>query len=161
MRRQIGPPGLLHNMSVPPTSTLQVRRASHPGRRFRVDLTEQLSRGSATGLRRRLGERGWDLAWSLLTKAGDGPPRPHRKHRSRGVLVEHLEDALRRAAVPDAVGVFLEEEHGAGPARSLGPAATLAVLARRSGPLYLPARVLDPSLVDPRRLVLFFPEDRR
>ena len=161
MRHQIGPPGLLHNMSVPPRSTLQVRRASHPGRRFRVDLTEQLSRGSATGLRRRLGERGWNLAWSLLTKAGDGPPRPHRKHRTRDVLVGHLEDALRRAAVPDAVGVFLDEGPRASRARPLGPAATLAVLARRSGPLYLPARALDPSLVDPRPLVLFFPEVNR
>jgi hypothetical protein len=161
MRRAIGPPDLLHNMSVPPTSVLQVRRANHPGRRFRVDLTEQLSRGTAAGQRRRLGERGWELAWTLLTKAGDGPPRPHRKHRTREALVEHLEEALRRARVPHAVGVFLGEVSGAGPARRLGPAATLAVLARRSGPLYLPARGLDPSLADPQPLVLFFPEDLR
>jgi hypothetical protein len=148
-------------MSVPPTSTLRVQRANHPGRRFRVDLTTQLSRGSATGLRRRLHERGWELAWTLLTKAGDGPPKPHRKHRTREVLEEHLEAALRRARVPAAVGVFLEEEPGSGRARTLGPAATLAVLARRSGPLYLPARALEPSLVDPEPLILFFPEDRR
>jgi hypothetical protein len=126
-----------------------------------VDLAAQLSRGRGAGLRRRLRERGWELAWTLLSKAGDGPPRPHRKHRRREVLEEHLEEALRQARVPEAVGVFLAEEDEAGRARALGPAATLAVLARRSGPLYLPARDLEPSLVDPKPLVLFFPEDRR
>jgi hypothetical protein len=153
-------PDQLHNMSVPPTSTLSVTRARHPGRRFRVDLTDQLSRGSAAGLRRRLGERGWELAWTLLTKAGQGPPRPHRRRRTREALEAHLEDALRRACVPDRVGVFLEEWNEPCPPKLLDPAAALAVLARRSGPLYLPRRPLDPSLVDPRPLVLFFPEDR-
>jgi hypothetical protein len=161
MTSSTGGPDLLHNMSVPPTSVLTVRRASLPGRRFHVDLTPQISKGSAAGLRRRLGERGWDLAWTLLTKAGEGPPRPHRRNRTRDVFVAHLEDALRRASIPDEVGVFLEEDPGTSRARPLGPAATLAVLARRSGPLYLPARALDPSLVDPQRLVLFFPEGRR
>ena len=118
--------------------------------------------GSEAGLRAVSASAAGRLAWTLLTRAGDGPPRPHRRHRTRDVLVAHLEDALRRASRPRRrVGVFLDEAPApAGPA-PLGPAATLAVLARRSGPLYLPARALDPSLVDPQPLVLFFPEDHR
>jgi hypothetical protein len=146
-------------MSVPPTSHVTVRRVAHPGRRFRVDLAAELSGGRAADLRRRLAEGGWRRAWTLLARAGDAPPR--RRRSTREALDAHLEEALRRASVPARLGVFLSEDDGDADVVTLRPAAALAVLARRSGPLYLPARPLETSLVDPRPLVLFFPEEPR
>jgi hypothetical protein len=145
-------------MSVPSTSHITVRRVAHPGRRFRVDLAARLSRGRAADLGRRLAEGGWRGAWTLLARAGEAPARQRR--RTREALDAHLEEALRRASVPARLGVFLGEDDDT-EAVTLGPAAALAVLARRSGPLYLPSRPLETSLVDPRPLVLFFPEKPR
>lgn len=154
------PPDLLHNMSVPPTSRITVQRAALPGKRFRVDFSRYLSARAGAGLAATLAKHGWRTAWTLLGRTGE-PPEGPRGRRTRERLEEHLADALRRSEVPERVGVFLVEPEGAAPASTLGPAAALAALARRSGSLYLPTRALDPSLADPRPLVLFFPEETR
>lgn len=154
------PTNLLHNMSVPPTSRVQVERALHPGLRLRVSLAWQLGR-PRTALRERLGRGGWRAAWAILESAGEAPRRAAGRHRRPEALAEHLEKALRRAGVPDRVGLFIEEDVAAKTGPLLPPAAALAVLARRSGRLYLPGRRLECSLVDPHPLVLFFPEEAR
>jgi hypothetical protein len=84
------------------------------------------------------------------------------KGRRPEALEQHLKQELRKAGIPDRLGVFLDEELAPEGGPTLTPAAAMAVLARRSGPLYLPSRRLEPSLVDPiRPLVLFFPEESR
>lgn len=57
-----------------------------------------------------------------------------------------LERALRKAGLPDRVGVFVPGEAPPG-ARELSLHAACAVLSKRSGPLYLPWRPVDPDLV--------------
>jgi len=158
--RSLGMTGFLHNMSVPSTSRVAVARAFHPGLRLRVGLAWQVGR-SRVSLRDRLGRRGWRAAWDILAGAGDAPPRAAGARRRPEALERHLEEALRTAGVPDRLGVFLDEDIADETGPLLSPAASLAVLARRSGPLYLPSRHLECSLVDPHALVLFFPEDAR
>lgn len=150
---------VLHNMSVPSTSRVSVARAVHPGLRFRVDLS--LLNRSRESLRDRLGRGGWRKAWDILLAAGDAPPRVAGGRRRPEALERHLASAVAAAGVPDRVGVFLREESATETDRALPPAAALGVLARRSGPLYLPSRRLETSLVDSRFavLVLFFPEE--
>jgi hypothetical protein len=157
MTRQV-----LHNMSVPSTSRVLVARAVHPGLRFRVDLSS-LDRRSRVSLRDRLGRGGWRTAWDLLALAGDAPPRVAGARRRPEALERHLEKAVVGAGVPGLVGVFLNEDTATETDLVLPPAASVAVLARRSGPLYLPSRRLETSLVDSRFvvLVLFFPEEAR
>ena len=151
---------LLHNMSVPSTSTVRVVRAVHPGLRLHIALASHLS-PPREGLRERLGRGGWLAAWEMLEALGEAPPRAGGGRRRPEALERHLEDALRKAGVPDRVGVFLEEDAGGDPGSRLSPAAALAVLARRSGRLYLPSRRIECSLADPQPLVLFFPEEPR
>jgi len=147
-------------MSVPATSRLTVARHRLPGLRFVVRLAHAAGLGGGE-IRDRLAKDGWRAAWRFLALRGDAPQTRGRK-RSQEALERHLEAALERADVPARVGVFLAEEDAAPEvARILEPAAALAVLARRSGPLYLPSRRLEPSLADPRRsFVLFFPEEQ-
>jgi hypothetical protein len=155
-------PGVLHNMSVPPTSRITVVRASFPGLRFAVRLPEIEPRWAQL-LRDHLAKGGWRAAWTLLEARNDAPQTTGKKNRRPEDLERHLRQSLERAGVPDRLGVFLDDEEAAlEDARALPPAATLAVLARRSGPLYVPSRRLEPSLADPRRpAVLFFPEESR
>ena len=98
----------------------------------------------------------------MLDAAGEAPPRAAGARRRPEALERHLEEALREAGVPDRVGVFLDEDDRRRDRPLLPPAAALAVLARRSGPLYLP--VPPPRAArSPTRtpLVLFFPEESR
>jgi hypothetical protein len=147
-------------MSVPPTSRITVARAPFPGLRFAVRLPDA-DGPNAAHLRDRLAKGGWRAARELLEArddapwtAGSRPPRPEDLER-------HLRQSLEKAGVPDRLGVFIEEEETRPEeTRLLTPAAALAVLARRSGRLYLPSRRLEPSLADPRgAAVLFFPEE--
>jgi hypothetical protein len=156
--RSTATPDVLHNMSVPSTSRITVARARLPGLRFAVRL------GNAAGLsgndiRDRLFKDGWRAAWTFLSQRDDAPKKTGRT-RHPDDLERHLRESLERAGIPDRLGVFLSEEESVPvDAQRLPPAAALAVLARRSGPLYLPSRRLEPSLADPSRpLVLFFPE---
>ena len=112
-------------------------------------------------VREPLAKHGWRAAWKLLEEAGEAPRRAHRAKRRQDVLERHLEQARQDAGVPDRLGLFVQEDTGLVIGALLPPAAALAVLARRSGPLYLPTRRLDPSLVDPMSFVLFFPEEPR
>ena len=124
----------LHNMSVPSTSTITVRRALLAGRRFRVDLESGVSRGRLAAVNRRLARTGWRAARAILEAAGDAPQDVKaRAPRSHDALERHLEAALASAGVPASVGVFLDEPHDPS-LPVLGAAAALAVLARRSGP---------------------------
>jgi hypothetical protein len=74
-------------------------------------------------------------------------------------------EVLPLAGVPDALGVFLP----APPLAAVGffrpdghtlldPLTSLAVLAHRSGPLYLRARPVEPSLIVLERCVLVIPD---
>lgn len=155
-------PDVLHNMSVPATSRVTVARASLPGQRYLVCLWNA-GGPKVEALRDRLGKGGWRAAWRFLELRNDAPRRATKRRRRQDELERHLEESLRSAGIPDRLGVFLDEHDPAAESVSrLSPAAALAVLARRSGPLYLPSRRLEPSLVDPRRsLVLFFPEESR
>ena len=151
---------LLHNMSVPSTSRITVARAMLPGLRFRIDLPEPPGRRAGT-TRDRLAKGGWQAAWRLLEAANDTPGRARGAKRQLELLERHLEEAKERAGVPDRLGVFVHEDPVLEIGSLLSPAAALAVLARRSGPLYLPSRRLELSLVDPQPLVLFVPEEPR
>ena len=71
---------------------------------------------------------------------------------------EALEAALARFNVPNRVGVFLAPD-GRGQAAALSFLAAAAILSRRSGPLYLPWRPIDPALVVPAGFLLVFPEE--
>lgn len=149
----------LFNMSVPATSRINVARALLPGLRFRIRLHEQVKRPSLLD-RNRLARGGWRAAWELLEHAGDAPGRPPKTKRRRDLLEEHLDNARKAAGVPDRLGVFVPDTDAA-TGTLLPPAAAFAVLARRSGPLYVPTRRLEPSLADPLAFVLFFPEETR
>jgi hypothetical protein len=92
---------------------------------------------------------------------GDAPPGVALAGRRPEVLERYLEEALRKAGVPDRVGLFFEEQGEQETDPLLPAAAALAVLARRSGPLYLPSRRFECSLVHPRPFILFFPEESR
>jgi hypothetical protein len=142
----------LHNMSVPPTSQITLRRAAVAGRRFRVDLASGAAPARLASVQRQLARTGWRAVRAILEAAGEAP------EPACAGLACQLEEALVAAGVPASVGVFLEEP--VDPALPvLGAAAALAVLARRSGPLYLPSRRLEPSLVRLTSSVLFFPCD--
>jgi hypothetical protein len=154
-------PQVLHNMSVPPTSRVTVSRVRLPGLRFGVDLAGALGK-KGDDLRDSLAKGTWTSVWSLVGPWSEDLEVAWFLGRDMADDVKrHLLEELQKAGVPDRPGVFLEEEE-ASPDRppALSPAAALAVLARRSGPIYLPSRRLEPSLADPRRpLVLFFPEE--
>jgi hypothetical protein len=151
---------LLHNMSVPACSAITVARALLPGLRFRVRLDEQI--GLATpSARERLASKGWSAAWDLLESLGDVPTRAKSARRTRDLLERHLEQAKTAAGIPERLGLFMCGGGSEGVGPLLSPAAALAVLCRRSGPLYLPTRRPEPSLVNPMSLVLFFPEESR
>jgi len=69
-----------------------------------------------------------------------------------------LQEALESIGIPDRVGIFVADDSrcGSGPVPML---ACLAVLARRSGLLYLPWRPLCLVGVEPAKFLLVFPEE--
>ncbi len=154
-------PHVLHNMSVPPTSRITVSRLGLPGLRFGVDLAGALGK-NGDEIRDSLVKGSWRSAWSLV-----GPWTETLEVAwfvgldMSGEMERHLLEALQEAGVPDRPGIFLEPEEAVSDRPpALFPIAALAVLSRRSGPIYLPSRRLEPSLADPRRpFVLFFPEE--
>jgi hypothetical protein len=168
----------LHNMSVPSRSVLRCARAVLPGRRYLVD---GLPRGTDSeagidgdrALHEYLAEYGMAALAALIELARAGRKVEPAKVRSRarkfrGDAAEAVERAIAQAlllaGVPTAIGVFLPAASVAGGSQSgraretpLDPPASLAVLARRSGPLYVPARPVEPSLIVLERCVLVFP----
>lgn len=88
-----------------------------------------------------------------------GPPKQWTGFDpSRPAQPEALERALEEDGIPDRIGVFVEGE-AREESRLLSTLAAAAVLSRRSGPLYLPWRPIDPLLVRPTAFVLVFPEE--
>jgi len=118
----------IRNMSVPPRSTILVKRPGLDGKAFAGD-TALIGGGTPS-------ENG--LAPLDLEKA--------------------LRDALEAAGIPDRVGVFLPKgsNHELKPLPRL---ASLALLARRSGPLYIPWRALSLAGVESASFLLVFPEE--
>jgi hypothetical protein len=140
--------GLLHNMSVPPRSTVQVSRSALPGLRYFVDC-RWLSPTIVQGLRSE-----GAAAMLALLQNGDGNVDEVTER-----ALDCLTLALADRGVPRQIGVFVPEDHRPRDVHRLSRAATLAVLARRSGPLYLPRRRFNPSLIAPLTAVLVFPEE--
>lgn len=118
-------PALLHNMSVPPVSTIQVRNPGLPGRTFCTTVP---------------------CLWKGYDP--DRPPPP-----------ETLEAAFAKLGIPDQVGVFTAASPDVEPEARFGYPLALALLARRSGHLYLPWRAVYPALVPKESLFLVFPEE--
>lgn len=149
------------NMSVPPFSGLTVGRATLAGPRFAIDIGAALQKGgrpapTLPAVLGRLRRCGWRAAAQLLGLGPGGRGREARRAQ-RAAVAEILGTALSSAGVPDRIGLFCPDADPS--ANRLEPAACLAVLARRSGPLYLPARSLEPSLVQVTPLTLVFPEE--
>ena len=164
----------LHNMSVPSRSTLAVRREWLGGQCFdvcpRVGTERPSSPALASWVAEALRAHGASALLALLLE----PLRPASSLEARVARAlqrldgsgdtqaradEALEEALRAAGVPPRVGVFVPRNEA--PPRDatwLGLPACLAVLARRSGPLYLPGRRIDASLICPTDTLLVFPE---
>ena len=67
-------------------------------------------------------------------------------------------EALEGAGIPDRVGVFVADDTRCG-SNPLPRLACLAVLARRSGLLYIPWRPLSLVGLEPARFLLVFPEE--
>jgi len=84
------------------------------------------------------------------------PPIP--LDQAEQALAERFTRSLADEGLPDTIGVFLKFD-GPPPETILSRSATLAVLARRSGPLYLPRRPFSPSLVERWNSYLVFPEE--
>ena len=149
----------LHNMSVPPRSVLTVQREELHGRRYRVAIgASAMGRGRLVerrgadamlpGGRRRLRAGG---AQSAHRRATTGEFRKRdRRVSSRREHARHAAAALRYRAqrasdLPDGFGFFVDETPGPGLV-TVSAAAAIAILAARSGPLYLPGR-FEPSLI--------------
>jgi hypothetical protein len=167
-------PGVLHNMSVPPWSRLQVARAHFKGKRFAV----QPFRSPAYDPKDRIAiekdvdakfaEHGAAYSLALLSvrfepeesysrrlacrihKLADDPTAPER-------FASVCEEALKQAGVPDALGVFMPQDQQPTGLRRRSMALELALLARRSGFIYLPQRPIDASLISWSSGVFLFP----
>jgi hypothetical protein len=168
----------LHNMSVPPRSALRLARAVLPGRRYLVDGLPRGSDSESAAARTRAVQECLALdgmaalaALVELHRAGRKPTparvrRIARRHRGdpAATVDRAFAEVLPLAGVPDTLGVFLPAPPRAavdffrrGPT-PLDPLTSLAVLAHRSGPLYVPARPVEPSLIVLERSVLVIPE---
>ena len=72
---------------------------------------------------------------------------------------EKLEASFARLRLPNLVGVFTATDGDRKVEATIGYPAALAVLARRSGHLYLPWRPVYPPIVPDTELYLVFPDD--
>ena len=148
----------LHNMSVPARTQLTVRREHLRGRRYRLDLWAPIARRApsvdASAVMRRIRRDGGVYLLGLI----EGPGNAKARRDKAGVparLRQLCLDALGRLKLPDGFGFFVEEPDDRED-RALPAAAAIAILAARSGPLYLPGR-FEPSLIAFHPVTLFFP----
>ena len=146
----------LHHMSVPPRTRLRIKRASLEGRRYRVDIAGATDvrqrRVNVDRIRRQLPRDGTACLLPLVQEAW-------WKSAPEGDAAEHVREACARALddlqLPDRLGFFVHEPDA--PEDSPVPtAAAIAILAARSGPLYVPGR-FEPSLMTIEPVTLFFP----
>ena len=163
----------LHNMSVPPLSVVSVRRANVVGRRYRI-TTDVFATGksakSKDTLLRCFREDGIACALALMRSTTRltiealhcSIEQVRLEANASAALRVTCDAALERLQLPPGYGFFVDEEpqradHG------LTCAAAIALLAARSGRLYLPGR-FEPSLIVPCDVTLWFPypqaEDR-
>ena len=156
----------LHNMSVPPRSVLSVQRAVLSGKRYRISTTTTLCTWTGldeAGLTHCLRQDGAACALALLrarrspmTKAFATNVARHRLDPAApATLRQACDAALSKLALPEGFGFFVDESLQSGD-RELSTTEAIAVLAARSGPLYLPGR-FEPSLIVPKDVTLFFP----
>jgi hypothetical protein len=157
----------LHNMSVPFRSVLTVQREEVRGRRYRVAIGASVV-GTAgwtndSVLTRCFRQDGAACALALLNPGGPVSTGEFRKRvalhrRDEDTLVmlrRRCDAALSELDLPEGFGFFVEETSN--PAFVTVPAAAaIAILAARSGPLYLPGR-FEPSLITACGVTLFFP----
>jgi hypothetical protein len=157
----------LHNMSVPPRSVLTVQREALQGTRYRVVIDASAIGGTDVlddaALTRCFREDGAACALAVLHR---GPRLTTAQFRNQiasfrgtndtaGNLRQLCETALGELRLPDGLGFFVDET----PSPGLSPisrGAAIAILAARSGPLYLPGR-FEPSLITAGAVTLFFP----
>jgi hypothetical protein len=157
----------LHNMCVPSRSVLTVQRETLPGRRYAIVLRPSAVKREAclddVALTRCFREEGAACALALL-HAREIPKRVTFQEeiarfrddpQSVVRLGRRCARALRRLRLPDGFGFFVEDTATPGD-RTLSGAAAIAILAARSGPLYLPGR-FEPSLITVGPVTLFFP----
>jgi hypothetical protein len=171
-------PAWLHNMSVPSRSTLTVRRewiggrcfdvcprvraAAHPSPKAVTDdwVARRLRRGGPASLLAVLIEPldpldTWRVRVAALQRKLVRQPDVEAR------LAGAIDVVLSRAGIPPRVGVFVPRGATAPPGTTcLGFVASLAVLGHRSGPLYLPSRQVDGSLIQMGEVLLVFPDDR-
>lgn len=156
----------LHNMSVPPRSFLTLRRAELYGRRYRVALdAPACGRKGLTDdvLTRYFREDGAACALALLDPGAKVTRAEFReqvanfgsKADAKAALRSLCETALGSVGLPAGFGFFVEEKPSLR-CDTLSVAAAIAILAARSGPLYLPGR-FEPSLIKAGTVTLFFP----
>lgn len=123
----------------------------------------------ALRFRRRPGSVLSDYLTAALTGCGPSLPRRARLLARRfdgdaeACVKRAFDEALAGSEVPDRMGVFLpvgSSRAGApgdrAPLQPLGSLASLAVLAHRCGPLYVPSRPIEPSLINLNSCVLVF-----
>lgn len=147
----------LHNMSVPPRTVLTVIRARLQGRRFRVDLVKLTGERSTLSGRiaRTIRTDGGKYLLNVIERTGARTTgRPCTDVHSR--LKTLCDDALEHLQLPDSLGFFVEETNAPDDV-CVPAAAAVAILAARSGPLYLPTR-FEPSLITIVPVTLFFPD---
>lgn len=167
-------PEYLHNMSVPPWSRVQVTRAAVKGLRLRVRSALSLGLGTSDAaaekeLDSRFQQHGAAFGLALMD-VRESPAYTYRRRIAAAVrdrlhdpealreFAARCERALRRAGVPDAIGVFLVKDPGCQALREQSRELELALLTRRSGVLYLPDRPFDPSLIAWSDGIVLFPE---
>ena len=146
---------LMHGISVRPSR--QVLRLPLPGRRVFLDCRW------LTDARVALLQTHGPIAALALLDADDQAEAalaipPITFEEAEQTLAERFTRSLADEGLPDTIGVFLKFD-GPPPETTLSRSATLAVLARRSGPLYLPRRPFSPSLVERWSSYLVFPEE--
>ena len=134
-----------------------VLRLALPGRRFFLDCRW------LTDARVALLQTHGPIAALALLDADDQAEAalaipPITFDQAEQALAERFTRSLADEGLPDTIGVFLKFD-GPPPETILSRSATLAVLARRSGPLYLPRRPFSPSLVERWNSYLVFPEE--
>jgi len=145
----------LHNMSVPSRTRLTIKRSGLDGRRFRVDLARAIAAGRARvnidRLRRQLPRDGA----ACLLSAVEGRSTSSPRHDAATRVHARCMKALDELNLPDRFGFFVRDPDAPGDA-PVSAAAAVAILAARSGPLYVPGR-FEPSLITIEPVTLFFP----
>ena len=144
----------LHNMSVPPRTTLTIRSARLAGTRYRIDLAKSVAarRVNTDRLRRLLPKEGAACLLNTVDETRTVPPGQDAASRVRELCLA----AVRELRLPDGLGFFVHEPDMPEDVQ-VPAAAAVALLAARSGPLYVPGR-FEPSLITIEPATLFFPE---